>query len=299
VVRVALRVDPKTARVTTVTDPIPHVYGGSLLDVRDVQVKIDRPEFSLNGTNCSSFNFEGTLFGGGSNPANPAAFSKAPFSSPYQLTGCDKLGFEPRLYLRTFGGLKRTKKPKLRAILVARPGDANIARAQVTLPKALILEQANIGTVCTRVQFAAHECPAASVYGFAEAVTPLLDGPLKGPVYLRSNPEHELPDLVVALHGQVDVELSGVTDSTKNGRLRNTFEMVPDVPVSKFTLTVRGGKRGLLVSTRSLCRHKLFSRVELNGQNGARMLKKKQLVRTSCKHKRHRHSHHGAAKRAD
>jgi hypothetical protein len=296
VVRVALFLDPKTAQVTAVTDPIPHVYGGALLDIRTVSVKVDRPEFSLNPTNCSAFDFAGTLHGGGANPADPASFTSVPAISPFQVSGCQNLGFKPQLFLRTFGGLKRTKKPKLRAILVARPGDANIARAQVTLPKALILEQANIGNVCTRVQFAAHECPASSVYGFAEATTPLLDGPLKGPVYLRSNPEHELPDLVVALHGQVDVELSGVTDTTKSGRLRNTFEMVPDVPVSKFVLTVRGGKRGLLVSTRNLCKHKQFARMELNGQNGARVLKKKLRVRTSCKKRAHKRHHR---KRAD
>jgi len=288
---VALFLDPKTAQVTAVTDPIPHVYGGALLDIRTVSVKVDRPEFSLNPTNCSAFDFAGTLHGGGANPADPASFTSLSATSPFQVSGCQNLGFKPQLFLRTFGGLKRTKKPKLRAILVARPGDANISRAQVTLPKALILEQANIGNVCTRVQFAAHECPASSVYGFAEAVTPLLDGPLKGPVYLRSNPEHELPDLVVALRGQVDVELSGVTDTSKSGRLRNTFEMVPDVPVSKFTLTVRGGKRGLLVSTRNLCKHKQFARMELNGQNGARVLKKKLRVRTSCK-KRAPKRHH-------
>jgi hypothetical protein len=293
VVRVALQVDPKTARVSTVSDAIPHVYGGSLLDVRDIKLTIDRPEFSLNGTNCSPFAFEGSLLGGGANPADPASFSSVPINSPSQLTGCEGLGFAPKLYLRTFGGLKRTKKPKLRATLVARPGDANISRAQVTLPKAVILEQANIGTVCTRVQYAANECPADSVYGFAEAVSPLLDGPLKGPVYLRSNPEHTLPDLVASLRGQVNIEVSGVTDTTKSGRLRNTFETVPDVPVSRFTLTVRGGKRGLLVSTQSLCKHKLFSRVELNGQNGATMLQKRLRVRTSCKrHKHHRKHHH-------
>jgi hypothetical protein len=294
VVRVALLLDPKTARVTAVTDPIPHIYGGSLLDVRSISVKMDRPQFGLNPTNCSAFAFEGTLKGGGGNPADPAAFTSLPFSSPFQASGCEKLGFKPRLFLRAFGGTKRTQKPKLRAILVARPGDANISRAVVTLPKALILEQANIGTVCTRVQFAAKECPANSVYGFAEATTPLLDGPLKGPVYLRSNPEHELPDLVTALHGQVDVELTGVTDTTKQGRLRNTFEAVPDVPVSKFVLTVRGGKKGLLVNTRDICRHKQFSRLELTGQNGAQLVKKKLRVRTPCKGKKRHHRGHGA-----
>jgi hypothetical protein len=296
VVRVALFLDPKTARVTAITDPIPHIYGGALLDVRSVSVKVNRPQFGLNPTNCSASAFEGTLRGGGADPADAASFTSVGVSSPFQVSGCENLGFRPKLFLRAFGGMKRTKKPKLRAILVARPGDANIQRAVVTLPKSLILEQANIGTVCTRVQFAAKECPAGSVYGFAEATTPLLDGPLKGPVYLRSNPEHVLPDLVTALHGQVDVELTGVTDTTKQGRLRNTFEAVPDVPVSKFVLTVRGGKRGLLVNTRDLCRHKQFSRLELTGQNGAQLVKKKLRVRTACKgKKRHqRRRGHGA-----
>ena len=75
VVRVALFLDPKTARVTAVTDPIPHIYGGALLDIRSVSVKVNRPQFSLNPTNCSPSAFEGTLRGGGANPADPAAFT--------------------------------------------------------------------------------------------------------------------------------------------------------------------------------------------------------------------------------
>ena len=109
--------------------------------------------------------------------------------------------------MRIFGGTRRAKSPKLRAILVARDGDANIGRAAVTLPKALILEQSSLANVCTRVQFAAHDCPKDSIYGYAQAETPLLDGPLKGPVYLRSS-DNELPDMVAALNGQVDIELA-------------------------------------------------------------------------------------------
>jgi hypothetical protein len=285
VVRVALFVDPKTAQVKTVTDPLPHVYGGTLLDLRSVAVKIDRQGFSLNGTNCAASAFAATLRGGGSNPNDPAAFSSVSASSPYQPTGCDSLGFGPKLYLRTFGATKRAKNPKLRAILVARPGDANIARAAVTLPKSVILDQASIAKVCTRVQFAAGQCPSNSVYGFAEATSPLLDGPLKGPVYLRSS-TNPLPDLVAALHGQVDIELAGRTDSV-NGRIRNTFDTVPDVPVSRFVLTVRGGKkRGLLINSRNLCARKQFAKLDLTAQNGKKVTKKKLKVRTPCRKKK-------------
>jgi len=281
VVRVALFVDPETARVKPVSDPIPHVFGGALLDVRAVSVKLDRPKFSINPTNCSRFATTGALRGGGSNPLDPAAFSSYSVSSPFKVDDCDKLDFKPKLYMRVFGGTRRAKSPKLRAVLVARDGDANIGRSAVKLPKPLILEQASLANVCTRVQFAAHDCPKDSIYGFAEATTPLLDGPLKGPVYLRSS-SHELPDLVVALNGQVDVVLAGRIDSVK-GRMRTTFDTVPDVPVSKFVLTIRGGKkRGLLVNSSNLCAKKYKVIARFTGQNGKKANQKPKL-RTPCK----------------
>jgi hypothetical protein len=254
VVRVALFVDPRTARVHAVSDPIPHVYGGALLDLRSVAVKLDRKSFSLNPTNCSPFAFAGSLLGGGANPVDPAAFVPAPVSAAFKADGCEKLGFRPKLFLRLFGATRRAKNPKLRAVALPRAGDANIARAATILPRSLILDQSNLANVCTRVQFAAHDCPKDSIYGYARASTPLLDDPLKGPVYLRSS-DNLLPDLVAALHGQVDVELAGRTDSVR-GRIRNTFDIVPDVPVSKFVLILRGGPRGLLVNSRNQCPRK-------------------------------------------
>ena len=291
VVRVALFVDPETAMVHAVSDPIPHVFGGALLDVRSIAVKLDRPKFSLNPTNCSAFATSGALRGGGSNPLDPAAFSSFAVSSPFKVNGCEKLDFKPKLFMRIFGGTRRAKSPKLRAVLVARDGDANIGRAAVKLPKPLILEQASLANVCTRVQFAAHDCPKDSIYGFAEATTPLLDGPLKGPVYLRSS-SHELPDMVAALNGQVDVVLDGRIDSVK-GRLRTTFDTVPDVPVSKFVVTIKGGKkRGLLVNSSNLCGHKYKVIARFRGQNGKKANQKPKL-RTPCK----RHHKKGKGKR--
>jgi hypothetical protein len=251
VVRVALFVQPETAQVQAVSDPIPHVYGGALLDIRSISVRTDRPNFSLNPTNCSPMATAATLRGGANDPTNPAAFSSYSTSSPFKVNGCEALGFKPKLFMRLFGARHRAKNPKLRATLVARDGDANISRAAVTLPRALILDQANLAKVCTRVQFAANDCPKKSIYGYARAVTPLLDGPLEGPVYLRSS-DNELPDLVARLRGQVEIVLVSRTDSA-HGRIRSTFDRVPDVPVSKFTLALRGGPKGLLVNSRGLC----------------------------------------------
>jgi hypothetical protein len=254
VVRVALSLEPRTAQVHAVSDPIPHVYGGALLDVRSVAVRLDRDNFTLNPTNCSKLSFGGALLGGGANPTDPAAFTRAPVSAPFEASGCDKLGFRPKLSLRLTGAMRRAKNPRLRAVLTARPGDANIARAQTILPRSLILDQGNLAKVCTRVQFAADDCPKDSIYGNAVATSPLLDDPLQGPVYLRSS-DNVLPDLVADLRGQVEVELDSRTDSS-HGRIRNTFDVVPDVPVTKFVLTLRGGKRGLLVNSQNQCPRK-------------------------------------------
>jgi hypothetical protein len=252
--RVALFVDPRTAQVRAVADPIPHVFGGSLLDLRSIAVNVDRKNFALNPTNCSQFATAGSLLGGGANPLDPAAFSRAAVSAPFQATACDKLGFKPKLFLRLFGKMRRAKNPKLRAVLMPPAGDANIARAATILPPSLILDQGNLAKVCTRVQFAANDCPKNSIYGHVRAFSPLLDDPLRGPLFLRSS-DNPLPDLVADLRGQVDIELASRTDSVR-GRIRSTFDLVPDVPVSKFVLILRGGPKGLLVNSRNQCPRK-------------------------------------------
>ncbi|HEU4943592.1 MAG TPA: hypothetical protein VFT10_00355, partial [Solirubrobacterales bacterium] len=291
VVRVALLVDRSTAQVHAVSDPIPHVYGGALLDVRSVAVRIDRPRFALNPTNCSPFAANGILRGGGSNPLDPAAFSSFPVSAPFKVNNCDALDFKPKLFLRLFGATKRAKNPKLRAVYVARADDANTAKAVVTLPRSLFLDQSSLSKICTRVQYDANECPKNSRYGFARAFTPLLDDPLQGPVFLRSS-DNELPDLVASLRGQVDFDLVGRIDAVK-GRIRNSFETVPDVPVSKFILTVRGGKKGLLTNSRNLCPKKgkgkksagkIRAIARITGQNGKKANQRPKL-RRSCKGK--------------
>jgi hypothetical protein len=283
VVRAALFVDPETAQIHAVSDPIPDVFGGAKLGIRSIAVNVNKSEFTLNGTNCSKFATAGTLKGGGADPTNPASFSSFGVSDPVQLDNCPALAFKPKLNLRLFGATKRAKHPRLRAILRARGGDANIARASVGLPHALFLDQASLAKICTRVQFAANDCPKKSVYGRARAITPLLDQPLEGPVYLRSS-NNPLPDLVAHLQGQVTIDLVGRIDSFKGG-IRTTFDRVPDVPVSKFTMILPGGKHGLLVASKDLCKGRVRAIVQLKGQNGKKANRRSSL-RTPCKKKR-------------
>jgi hypothetical protein len=272
VVRVALNVNPKTARVNAVSDAIPDVFGGVKLDLRAVNVNVNRKKFMLNPTNCAKQATAGFLNGGGGDPTDPAAWSSYKVSAPYKATKCKKLGFKPKLSTRLLakGNTSRAKHPQLRAVLTARKGDANVLRSALALPRALFLDQGNIGTVCTRPQLAAKKCPKAAIYGHAEAKSPLLKKKLKGPVYLTSS-KHELPDLVADLRGQVRIQLYGVI-SSKNGGIKTVFNNLPDVPVNKFVLRMKGGKKkGLLVNSRNLCQGPLSSVMSMKGQNGKKV----------------------------
>jgi hypothetical protein len=292
VVKTALNVDPKTAQVTAVSDPIPQILKGVPLQIREVQVNLDRSGFALNPTNCEPMSITGQVTGGSGAVANLA--------DRFQVGNCAALGFKPNVKLQLHGGTKRGAYQRVVATVTARAGDANIARAAVTFPHSSFLAQEHLDKVCTRVQYAAKACPPGSVYGYATAITPLLDEPIQGPVYLRSNPEHELPDLVAALRGAdaqpIEVELQGRTDS-KNGGIRNTFDLVPDAPVSKFTLQIKGGNHALLVNSRDLCKGKQRATVRLNAQNG-KVRNFRTVVGNDCEKKESKgKARHSAAKR--
>jgi hypothetical protein len=131
---------------------------------------------------------------------------------PDQVGDCGALGFKPGLGLKLTGGTRRGAHPALQGTFTPRGGDANLKSLVLRFPHSAFLDQAHIRTICTRVQFAAgagngEQCPAGSVYGHVRATTPLLDEPLEGPAILRSS-NHNLPDLVFALHGIVDFEAS-------------------------------------------------------------------------------------------
>ena len=282
VVRVALNVDPETAQIHAVSDLIPDVFGGVKLDIRSIDLDLDRSQFMLNPTSCAPQATTGTINGGGADPTNPAAFSSYPVNDPFQATECNKLAFKPKLNIQLFGGTKRNKYPRLKATLTTRNGNANIARTAVTMPRSLFLEQGHIGTVCTRPQLASHTCPAGSVYGKAWAKSPLLDKKLQGKVYLVSS-NNKLPDLLVDLRGQVEIYLRGVIGSGSTGGLKTVFRTVPDVPVSKFVLNMKGGKKSLLVNSTNTCAKPQRAIVNMKAQNGKKKNAKKfKLHVASC-----------------
>lgn len=279
-VRAALDVNPVNAQVSAVSDPLPQILDGIPLRLRSVLLRIDRPNFVVNGTNCDPFAVQTTAHG--------SEGAASPASKPFQIANCIDLPYGPKLALKLDGGVHRRGHPAIRATFTAAPGEANTKGVSVTLPKGEQLDSEHIDTVCTRVAFAATDCPPGSIIGRAEASSPLLDQPLRGLVYLRSS-DNQLPDMVLDLKGQVDIEVSAKVDAVE-GRLRTTFRGVPDVPVSKLTLSLAGGKKGLLINSEPLCGTSKKATVKMTGQNGV-FHKTKTRLQASCgskaRHKRH------------
>lgn len=270
VIRSAFAVDPRTAQLRIdagTSDPIPHIVDGIPLHLRDIRVYMDRHQFTRNPSSCASSEMISTLTGSGDRFDDPSDDSTATISRHFQLFNCLVLGFRPKLGLRLRGGSKRGQYPSLRATFVGRgSGDSNLKRIEVTTPRSLFVAQEHIKVICTRVQFEAERCPAGSIYGKAVAYTPLLDVPLRGPVYLRSS-QGALPDLVASLRsGEVRIILEGKIGSAKGG-VRALFEELPDAPIDRFTMTLLGGKRGLLVNSTNICNNPPLVSVKALAQN--------------------------------
>ena len=280
--RAGIYVDPETAIATIKTDPLPQILEGVPVLYRMIHVSVDRPNFTLNPTDCSAKEIKANVVASNGATASP--------TDGFQATNCAKLAYSPKLKLSFKGSTKRSGNPAVKAVLTQPANQANTAAATVILPPSQFIDQAHINNPCTRVQFNANACPKASILGFAEAKTPLLDQPLKGPVYFRSNGgARELPDVVADLHGPIHVTLVGFVDSVgKKGseirRVRTRFANVPDAPVTKFTMNLFGGKRGLIENSDDLCRKKRVAKVRLAAQNG-RVRTQGVVITTGCKKK--------------
>jgi hypothetical protein len=278
VIRSAAYLDPITAQVRIVSDPLPQLLDGIPLDVRSVAVRAERPKFSLNPTSCDVKSFGGF--------AVSALGSPAPLSQRFQVGGCKSLPYKPKLHLRLSGPIHRGGHPRFRAVFEAKPGEANTASASLTLPHSEFIDQAHFRTICTRVQYAANNCPAGSVYGHVKAISPLLGYPLEGKIYLRSS-SHELPDVVAALRGPasqpIALDLVGRVDSIGGG-LRTRIETIPDAPVSKAIITLQGAKKGLFQNSTNICKGTFRANFKLDAQSG-KTHDTKPVVKADCKAK--------------
>jgi hypothetical protein len=253
-VRQALRVDPDELRATVVSDPLPTIRDGVPLRVRRIHVDVDRPGFMSSPTSCGAKTITTNVFSTGGQTAS--------LSTPLQASGCEKLPFEPKLALKLTGAsqAKVGGHPGVEARVTQEPGEAAIKSVTVTLPLSLALDPDNAqsDSLCEYLDGLRNQCPQKSVIGTVTAISPLLKTPLNGKVYfvkgVRTDPKsgrqiRTLPTLLIELRGEVDANIRAINSVPDNKHLTSMFPMIPDAPISSFSMKLNGGKKGILVIT--------------------------------------------------
>ena len=277
VVRAAISVDRTDASLRIAADPLPRILQGIPLQLRAVTVRVDRPGFMLNPTSCARKQILGRI--------GSVAGAVADVASRFQVGDCGVLPYAPRLGLRVGrrGRTRRGLTTPLSATLRMAPGQAANRGVRVTLPKALNSRLAVVNRACSLEEFRAQRCGRARI-GSAVAVTPLLRDPLRGSAYFVRNPARRLPDIMVALRGQVEFELVGRVTIPRDLTLRTNFDLVPDVPITMFRLDLVAGRNGPVGAVQDLCaartRRALVARVALRAQSG-RLIERDQRIRVA------------------
>jgi NHL repeat len=282
VVRAGLYIDPSTAQVTVKSDPFPTILDGIPLDIRSVNVEMNRKEFTLNPTSCSVMSVTGQ--------ESSTASQTVALSDRFQAGGCTTLPFHPSFTASTSGKNSKAGGASLTVKVAQHPGEANIHKVDLQLPIQLPSRLSTLQKACAAAVFEANPagCPAASVIGAGTAHTPLLNVPLTGPAYLVSHGGAAFPDVEFLLQGEgVHITLDGKTD-IKKGITYSHFETVPDAPISSFETVFPQGPGSIFGANvpqnanYSLCGQNLAIPTTLTGQNGAIVNQSTKLAITGC-----------------
>jgi hypothetical protein len=285
IVRAKIEVDPLTAALTVTTGEIPHILDGIPLQIKHVNVTIDKQNFTFNPTNCNPLSITGSI--------GSVEGATSPVSVPFQVTNCGALKFTPRFSVSTGAHTSKANGASLTARL-SEPNEpqgsqANIAKVKVELPKQLPSRLTTLQKACTNAQFETNPagCPAASNIGHAKVITPLLPVPLEGPAIFVSHGGEAFPSLTMVLQGYgVTVDLVGTTFISKAGVTSTTFKTVPDVPFNTFELTLPTGPYSALTALGNVCNEKLTMPTEFIAQNGMTHNQNTNITVTGCPKKK-------------
>ena len=300
VVHLPLQINPTTAAVSIpagAADQIPHIIKGIVIHVRDIRVYIDRPNFTLNPTNCNPMTFSATVIGSGANFTDPADEDPVTVTDPAQAADCANLTFKPTFTASTSGKTSKLNGASLTAKLTypnAPQGtQANIAKVKVELPKRLPSRLTTLQKACTETTFNTNPatCPTGSIVGTATTITPIIPTPLTGPAYFVSHGGAKLPELTIVLQGYgVTLDVHGETFISKKGITTSTFNNIPDAPVGSFELKLLQGPHSALAANGNLCNTKLTIPITITAQNGATTHQNTKITTTNCPKKpKHKH----------
>ena len=272
--RSKIEINPHTAEVTItstlpqVVEPVGMQATGIPLQLKTIYVTVNRPNFEYNPTSCAPLSITATLTG------SEGATSDA--SSPFQVTGCQNLPFKPTVTAATQGKTSKANGASLELTFKSKAGEAHVAKTILTIPAILPARLTTIQKACIAHVFEANPaaCPEGSDIGSATVHTPVLKGPLTGPIYLVSHGNAAWPDAELVLQGEgITVILDGQT-AIKKGVTTSSFLSVPDAPFESVQATLPEGPHSALTTNLplkdhyNLCSQNLSIPAALTGQNG-------------------------------
>jgi hypothetical protein len=251
--------------VADISDPANCFGGGS-------PSTLPQTPFLTNPTNCLGSPLEVKL--SADSWTRPGVFENASFlfrdslSNPLTMKGCDRVPFAPKVTATTDGDGHGAGAPSGLIVNVHVPqsnGPRGIAtsamrKAVVQLPSGMKVSPSSADGLgaCTPEQLGLHStappaCPESSKLGTVKVDTPLLDGPLKGAVYLTAPTDRQLLALYLTASGSgVQVKLAGTIDADpRTGQLTATFDNNPQLPFSDLTVTFKTGPRAPLSSPKA------------------------------------------------
>ncbi len=212
------------------------------------------------------------------------------------MTGCEKLRFSPTIAVTPESSVADSPTGLTVDLHVPQEesatglAEADLKDATVTLPAGVTVNPASAAGLvgCSEAQIELKgprpgSCPDASKIGSVELITPLIDHPLPGAIYLAqqgnagaaqgSNPFGSLLALYIAIDDPetgVVVKLAGqVHLDPETGQLTTSFDENPQLPFEDLKLDFFGGERAALATPRTCGTYTTTSLLEPWSHQGA------------------------------
>ncbi|MDQ8045151.1 MAG: hypothetical protein REI11_11130 [Patulibacter sp.] len=224
---------------------VPLTYKGLQLNLRSFVVALDRPGFAINPTNCSPLTSTSTLTSDAGTTSNA--------TSTFQVSGCDKLAFDPSIAMAFSGNTGTNQKPGITVTVSLPPGGSNIKSTSVTMPAGIAADLKQASRGCTQAAWNAGTCGDGAVVGTVTARLAISPEVVTGTVSLVKVEGQALPGIGMQLQGRFAARILGTIGISSTAQLVTTFPSVPDQPISSLQLNLAGGANGALYSTAALC----------------------------------------------
>jgi hypothetical protein len=290
VVRARIEINPESGELTVTTNQagphaIPHIIDGIPVQIKKVNVLVNREHFAFNPTSCNPLAMTGTIAG--------VEGASQPVSVPFQVTNCTRLNFNPKITVNDTAHASKAEGEGL-VFKISYPKGAMgsqswLNEAKFDIPKQLPARLGTLQQACLANTFEHNRpaCPKASIIGHAIVHTQVIPVPLEGPVYFVSYGNAKFPDAVIVLKGYgITIEQHGET-FIKNGITSATFRNIPDVPFENLQVTIPTGPysefgANLPNNSYNFCNRKLTLPTLFKASNGQEIHQTTPITTTNC-----------------